>query len=122
LKDLITSLLYLAIPFLGVVDTLLDKVATSYANLKGICRQNVGSRENKLGFELMKCAVVANTAIQDLKYAEQVFVADRPHLNSIYLIVAVASLPVSINLVISHMNGQEEEHEKRNAATKVMSD
>jgi hypothetical protein len=70
----------------------------------------------------MKCAVVANTAIQDLKYAEQVFVADRPHLNSIYLIVAVASLPVSINLVISHMNGQEEEHEKRNAATKVMSD
>jgi hypothetical protein len=68
----------------------------------------------------MKCAVVANTAIQDLKYAEQVFVADRPHLNSIYLILAVAALPVSVNLVVSHMNGQVEEHEKRDAATKVI--
>ena len=119
IEDLIEgSDYFVAMAFLGVVDTLLDEVATAYANLKGICRQSVDSRENKLGFELMKCAVVANSAIQELKYAEQVFVAERPHLNSIYRIVAAAALPIIINFVISHMNGEGEEHEKRNAATK----
>lgn len=112
-EDLIEgSDFFVAMAFLGVVDTLLGEVATAYANLKGICRQSAASRENKLGFELMKCAVVANSAIQELnKYAEQVFFAERPHLNSIYRILAAAALPGIITFFISHMDGEGEEHE-----------
>lgn len=98
---------FLATSFLDTINLLLGEVASSYANLKTICQQPQQAGEEKplLGFELMKCAVVvANAAIQELRYHEQVLIEERPHLNSFYRILAAALLPDTIYSLMKEMN------------------
>lgn len=114
---------FLATSFLESINTLLGEVALAYSNLKVICRQQPGIKEEKplLGFEMMKCAVVANAAVLEQRYAEQVLIAERPYLNTIFRIIAAALSEPNINYFIREMVGDDEQ-EKRKAATEYIGD
>lgn len=123
LDDLINgSDFFLATAFLGTMNTLMGEVAAAYKNLKTICRKQKESEEKALlSFELMKCAVVANEAVQEMKYVEQVYAAERPYFESIYHLLAAGVFSKVISDIQRNMKGADHQ-EMRRAATEFVGD
>lgn len=111
--------------FLDMVDALLGEVSAAFANLKNICRQSratSGGEKPLLGLELMKCAVVANAAMHEIRYAEQVLVAERPHLNTVYRIIGAAIFPGSVFLAEADCDDEQSRKELVRAAVAFQGD